>query len=235
MIGCQGDERSHRYACADNDPLIKTDPTGLRPDEASFTPCVAITLALGMDLFPGDEVAFGLTGAAVVVGGGCCSPGSPQTRPPTWSTPAGMFVRTWYYSRDRTRDRGPGLDPTPPVGIPVPGECHTPQTSPGDDCGLAVFMPGGDTPETTAHVVDALSSNPGWSVLTRASHPDSTTSRLWYQGASRCAGSPGDALPCDEYAFFTSRQGGPGASPRLGPTGSRTAGVDSCATSTRRV
>jgi hypothetical protein len=26
-------------------------------------------------------------------------------------------------------------------------------------------MPGGDTPETTAHIVDALASNPGWSVL----------------------------------------------------------------------
>jgi hypothetical protein len=78
-------------------------------------------------------------------------------------------------------------------------------------------MPGGDTPETTAHIVDALSSNAGWSVLTRAEHPDSTSNRRWYQGDSRCAGEVGDALSCDEYPFYTSRQGGPGASLRLVP------------------
>ncbi|MGH9223344.1 MAG: NucA/NucB deoxyribonuclease domain-containing protein [Acidimicrobiales bacterium] len=85
------------------------------------------------------------------------------------------------------------------------------------DCGLPVFMPGGDTPDTTAHLVDALSSNPAWSVLTWAEHPDSTTNRQWYRGDSRCAGSPGDGLSCDEYPFYTSRQGGPGASLRLVP------------------
>ena len=95
-------------------------------------------------------------------------------------------------------------------------ECTAPQT-PGDDCGLPVFMPGGDTPDTTRHIVDALSSNSGWSVLTRAEHPDSTTNRRWYQGDSRCAGEVGDALSCDEYPFYTSRQGGPGASLRLVP------------------
>lgn len=88
--------------------------------------------------------------------------------------------------------------------------------TPGD-CGLPVFMPGGDTPNTTAHIVDALSSNSGWSVLTRASHLDSTTSRQWYRGDSRCAGEVGDALSCDEYPFHKSRQGGPGASSRLVP------------------
>jgi RHS repeat-associated protein len=97
-------------------------------------------------------------------------------------------------------------------------DCTTqaPQTE-ADDCGLPVFMPGGDTPETTAHIVDALSSNAGWSVLTRAEHPDSTSNRRWYQGDSRCAGEVGDALSCDEYPFYTSRQGGPGASLRLVP------------------
>lgn len=78
-------------------------------------------------------------------------------------------------------------------------------------------MPGGDTPEMTAHIVDALTSNPVWSVLTRAEHPASTTNRQWYRGDARCAGSLGDALSCDEYPFFTSRQGGPGASLRLVP------------------
>lgn len=76
-------------------------------------------------------------------------------------------------------------------------------------------MPGGDTPETTAHIVDALRSQPA--LLTRAAHPASTSSRAWYQGDPRCAGSPRDAMSCDEYPFFTSLQGGPGASLRLVP------------------
>lgn len=66
-------------------------------------------------------------------------------------------------------------------------------------------------------MVDAQASNPAWSVLTRAEHPDSTTNRAWYSGDSRCAGEVGDALSCDEYPFFTSRQGGPGASLDLVP------------------
>lgn len=45
-------------------------------------------------------------------------------------------------------------------------------TSTIDDCGLPVFMPGGDTPGTTAHIVDALSP-PGaigrYPTLSRAS------------------------------------------------------------------
>jgi hypothetical protein len=84
-------------------------------------------------------------------------------------------------------------------------------------CGLPVFMPGRDTPETTAHIVDALGSNPSWSVLTRAEHPASTTNRQWYQGDPRCAGSVGDGLSCDEFPFFKTFQGGPGASLRQVP------------------
>lgn len=82
-------------------------------------------------------------------------------------------------------------------------------------CDLPVFMPGGDTPATTTHIVDALRNQPA--MLTRAAHPDSTTSRQWYRGDSRCAGETGDALSCDEYPFFSTRQGGPGASLRLVP------------------
>lgn len=41
--------------------------------------------------------------------------------------------------------------------------------------------------------------------------------RTWYQGDERGAGEVGDALSCDEYPFYTSRQGGPGASLWLVP------------------
>lgn len=95
---------------------------------------------------------------------------------------------------------------------PRPAPCIPylmPICTPGGDDRLPIFMPGGDTPETTEHIVAALQSRPDWSVLTRAEHPDSTTNREWYEGDPRCPSQLGDALTCDEYPFFTSRQGGP--------------------------
>ena len=82
---------------------------------------------------------------------------------------------------------------------------------------MPVFMPGADTEDTTQHIVDALAANPSWAVLTKASHPASTSRRTWFASDPRCAGETGDGLSCDEYPFFTTLQGGPGASLRLVP------------------
>jgi RHS repeat-associated protein len=127
-------------------------------------------------------------------------------------------------------------DPGTPAPQPVPEPEHADSSHPSvrtrlricdngrvqlivgsDDCGLPIFIPGADTPQTTDHIIDALKSNPSWVRLTRAAHPASTTSRNWYRGDPRCPVKPGDGLNCDEYPFFTTAEGGPGASLRNVP------------------
>ena len=233
---------ANSYHYADNDPINKTDPLGLRPEclkptredssefavdqcggqdtEAALGSCgTAVVAALADTILPiGDTAAIAICGgliATAVVG--------TLTRAADQAEEVSEAIQDALDDNgatDEALDDSSGSKPKPVPIDKMPGgdERHrcAPQTG-ADDCGLPVFMPGGDTPDTTAHIVDALASNPGWSVLTRAEHPDSTTNRTWYQGDERCAGEVGDALSCDQYPFYTSRQGGPGASLRLVP------------------
>jgi hypothetical protein len=82
---------------------------------------------------------------------------------------------------------------------------------------LPVLIPGADTWQTTKHIQDAITMNAAWAVLTRADHPASTSSRRWISTDARCKGISSKSSWCDEYPFFTSLEGGPGASLKIVP------------------
>ena len=76
-----------------------------------------------------------------------------------------------------------------------------------------VFYSGWDTPLTSAHIASAILGRPSWANLHRATR---VGSRRWYRGDPRCAGSS-RLMYCDEYPFFSTAEGGPGASLMLVP------------------
>ena len=67
-------------------------------------------------------------------------------------------------------------------------------------------------PETSLHIAEALAQNPQWVWLQRG---DNGARRQWYRGDERCMNPNGRW--CDEYPFFSTTQGGPGASLKLVP------------------
>ncbi len=90
---------------------------------------------------------------------------------------------------------------------------------------LPIFLPGSDLPATTQHDFDAIlgasgvPANPQWSRLNYVSSTDkvsSGTPRKWYASQPACQPQLGEppGYQCDEYPFFASAQGGPGASLR---------------------
>ena len=94
-------------------------------------------------------------------------------------------------------------------------------TIPGVDnpCGAGadIYISGIDIPQTTAHIGGAISSGQPF-ILTRATNPIGETVRGWYNRVAypECQGRvSGDW--CDEYPFFSTLQGGPGASLRVVP------------------
>ena len=64
----------------------------------------------------------------------------------------------------------------------------------------------------------AIGMNPRWANLHRAT---GSGSRRWYKSDPACAGSS-LLMWCDEYPFYTSLEGGPGASLRLVPATEQT-------------
>ena len=78
-----------------------------------------------------------------------------------------------------------------------------------------MFYPGGDTPETTRHIADAIAT--GQKALLHRGPRISWN----YRATLACAGNVAwlTGLWCDEYPFATSKEGGPGASTRLVPAG----------------
>ena len=108
---------------------------------------------------------------------------------------------------------------------------------------IPVYVPGGGTHasgvptvDASLHIRDVLygehnrpdnypgtEPNPGlprldWMVLTKAPHPDGTTDPNWRRKAPySCAGSqsPTPATACDEWPWYASEQGGPGAHLRI--------------------
>ena len=89
-------------------------------------------------------------------------------------------------------------------------------TIPGVDnpCGAGadIYISGSDIPMTTAHIGGAIASGQPF-ILTRATNPLNEMVRGWYNRVEfpECQGRlPGNW--CDEYPFFSTLQGGPGAS-----------------------
>jgi RHS repeat-associated protein len=63
---------------------------------------------------------------------------------------------------------------------------------------------------TTLHIYGAQLLEPGWSVLHY--DPDKVGRRDWYVGAGLCKRTTG--MTCDEYPFFSTKEGGPTAKPQ---------------------
>jgi hypothetical protein len=88
---------------------------------------------------------------------------------------------------------------------------------------LPIYLPGSDTPDVTAHISQSIfgtTTHPGdlaWLQLNYVSQTDKVNSRVprnWYVNAEECVGKT-SVLQCDEYPFFASAQGGPGANLQL--------------------
>lgn len=71
--------------------------------------------------------------------------------------------------------------------------------------GIPILNPGFETPETTAHITEAISARSDWSVLTyiRPGWP-----KGWYRNRDPCRALPTN-MDCDEYPFRSTREGGP--------------------------
>jgi hypothetical protein len=92
---------------------------------------------------------------------------------------------------------------------------------------LAILLPGSDFPTTTTHDWQAIvgggasNSNPAWVRLHYESQADkisSGLSRSWFSSEPECEGLAGTGKSCDEYPFYASTEGGPGASLEPVPT-----------------
>ena len=75
-----------------------------------------------------------------------------------------------------------------------------------------VFYSGWNTPETTTHIIEALSNNPRWANLHRISPPHS---RAWLALEPSCDGRSRYGDWCDEYPFASAREGGQANGPSL--------------------
>jgi len=73
-----------------------------------------------------------------------------------------------------------------------------------------IFLPGLDVFPAAQHDAEAIVSNPAWVKLTRGQVPGVNAG--WYEADSRCFGTVPTATSCDEYPYFSTLQGGPGAS-----------------------
>jgi hypothetical protein len=80
---------------------------------------------------------------------------------------------------------------------------------------LPIFVSGSDVPSATEHDLKALAAYPKWIKLnyeSKAAKKAKGEKEGWYVGEEGCPlESPPEGKSCDEYPFFASRQGGPGA------------------------
>ncbi|HYI99919.1 MAG TPA: hypothetical protein VEX36_09640 [Thermoleophilaceae bacterium] len=82
-----------------------------------------------------------------------------------------------------------------------------------DDClDLPIFASGDlDVPQPTQHDRESISVRPQWVQLNYGS-PIGNPARGWYGGSPQCV-PPHTGQHCHEYPFFTTKQGGPNATP----------------------
>lgn len=76
-----------------------------------------------------------------------------------------------------------------------------------------VYLPGTDARQTTDHIVEAIKGHPNWASLVYGSN---SSPPQWYRGDPSCAGSNLQNY-CDEYPFYSTKQGGRGASLKVVP------------------
>lgn len=80
---------------------------------------------------------------------------------------------------------------------------------------LPIFVTGADVAEATQHDIEALGRTPSWVQLNYVSSGNQIGPRRWYANDPACAtASQPDGLDCDEFPFYSTRQGGRSASPR---------------------
>ena len=84
---------------------------------------------------------------------------------------------------------------------------------------MPIFSPGSNVLEAAQHDHDAILGNASWSALgyrTVAEREADGISRSWYASYAECSPSIGVTnLNCDEFPFYSSVEGGPGASLRV--------------------
>lgn len=87
---------------------------------------------------------------------------------------------------------------------------------------MPIFSPGVDIKEATQHDYDAIMGTQAqvgrtdWVQLDYLNSSETDlTQRSWYETDSRCGPYPSGSQACDEYPYWTSAQGGPGASLRM--------------------
>jgi hypothetical protein len=84
-----------------------------------------------------------------------------------------------------------------------------------DNCEkLPIFLSGSDVPSATDHDLTALAGYPQWVKLnyeSAAVKEERGEKRNWYVGLGGCSGRDPTGTHCDEYPFYASKQGGPGA------------------------
>jgi hypothetical protein len=88
---------------------------------------------------------------------------------------------------------------------------------------------GADAGQAALHDAEAILQNPAWAMLTYESTEDKEATplpRRWYNRVEYrvvCPKPRPDDQHCDEYPFFTSVEGGPGASLKIVPEGDNVA------------
>lgn len=195
---------ANKHAYADNDPMNKVDPTGLRPEDVELgaLPCAGLVPATRSGSPPNQIIGSGICLAAVGTVLTYTYVVTQSDSVPTTSTPP------------RRKKKTSSSTTTIPPAPPRPEVCRD-----VDECDVPVFMPGGDTPDTTRHIDDAIAGRkPGGrqpSTLNYAG-PGAGPGRGWTRSDPRCSGR-GAARWCDEYPFQSTLQAGPGASLELVP------------------
>lgn len=203
----------NKYLYADANPINRVDPSGnLSGDIKELNVSGLIIGQLARTgttaVVTGGEATFvGTTGTTVAIGGaGTGAAGTAGTAiGATGISAAGFLIRAGLAAAAMTITSVglcvAGLNNVPVVGYPSP--CNTRHYN--------VLLPGQDTPQSTEHVKDAISSWIPWVFLIRG--PEQ--SRYWLQKDPRCTAhyqNPG-SNNCDEYPYNKTRQGGGGAKP----------------------
>jgi hypothetical protein len=88
-----------------------------------------------------------------------------------------------------------------------------------EDCEtMPIFSPGSNVLEAASHDFDAILGEPQWSVLvfrTAAEKLGAGVGHTWKNSEPVCQANTDSAKQCDEYPFYSSLEGGPGASLRV--------------------
>ena len=104
----------------------------------------------------------------------------------------------------------------------VAAQCVSLSALPGmgslsSDCRtMPIFSPGSDVQAAAEHDFEAIMGNPLWTYLDYLNSAETDlTMREWYLTDPRCGPYPSGTEACDEYPYWVSEQGGPGASLKM--------------------